>query len=54
MSVMYQMEAVNISVKITMVATFVIATKAFSWKETEKLAQVNMKFLKKDLVNSYQ
>ena len=44
MNVMYQMENVNISVKITLVATFVIATKAFSWMETEKLAQENMNF----------
>ena len=40
------MEAVNINAKILMVATFVIATKAFSWMGTGKLAQVNMKLKK--------
>ena len=42
-NVRYQMEAVNMSAKILMVALFVIATKAFSWMAMEKLAQVNMK-----------
>ena len=40
------MEPVNINAKILMGATFVTATKVFSWMATGKLAQVNMKLKK--------
>ena len=37
------MEAVNINVKILMVATFVNAVMGFSWMAMGKLVQVNVK-----------
>ena len=37
------MEAVNINVKILMVATFVNVMRDFSWMAMGKLVQVNMK-----------